>query len=109
MFPVRYELNFYTPEDGILHSDRCEDLKSYTFPISYELQGELSCSRATGSFHLPSKYDTEAEDDPSNQIFKFNEYYNRVRLTHEISCVFSVIVLTEFHNLTIFLSDSVFS
>jgi hypothetical protein len=27
---VRYELSFYIPEDGILHSHRREDLKSYT-------------------------------------------------------------------------------
>jgi hypothetical protein len=27
--PVRYELGFYTPEDGILHSHRRENLKSY--------------------------------------------------------------------------------
>jgi hypothetical protein len=29
MFPVRYELGFYIPQDGILPSDRREDLKSY--------------------------------------------------------------------------------
>jgi hypothetical protein len=27
--PVRYELGLYTPEDDILHSHRCENLKSY--------------------------------------------------------------------------------
>jgi hypothetical protein len=27
--PVRYELGFYTPEDGILHSHRRETLKPY--------------------------------------------------------------------------------
>jgi hypothetical protein len=27
--PVRYELGSYIPEDGILHSDRRETLKSY--------------------------------------------------------------------------------
>jgi hypothetical protein len=27
--PVRYELGFYIPEDAILHSHRCENLKSY--------------------------------------------------------------------------------
>jgi hypothetical protein len=26
---VRYELGFYIPEDGILHSDRRENLKVY--------------------------------------------------------------------------------
>jgi hypothetical protein len=28
--PVKYELGFYNPEDGILHSHRRENLKSYT-------------------------------------------------------------------------------
>jgi hypothetical protein len=28
MSPVRYDLGFYIPEDGILHSHRREDLKS---------------------------------------------------------------------------------
>jgi hypothetical protein len=27
--PVKYELRFYTPEDGILHSHRRENLSSY--------------------------------------------------------------------------------
>jgi hypothetical protein len=30
MFRVRYELGFYIPEGGILHSHRHENLKSYT-------------------------------------------------------------------------------
>jgi hypothetical protein len=29
VFPVRYELGFYIPEDDILHSHRRENLKSY--------------------------------------------------------------------------------
>jgi hypothetical protein len=50
VFPVRYELGFNFPEDDILHSDRCENLKSYialtgwtlwrrsnVFPVRYEL------------------------------------------------------------------------
>jgi hypothetical protein len=28
--PVKYELGFYIPEDGILHTHRRENLKSYT-------------------------------------------------------------------------------
>jgi hypothetical protein len=28
--PLKYELGFYIPEDGILHSHRRENLKSYT-------------------------------------------------------------------------------
>jgi hypothetical protein len=27
--PVKYDQEFYIPEDGILHSDRCKNLKSY--------------------------------------------------------------------------------
>jgi hypothetical protein len=50
VFPVRYELGFYIPEDGILYSLRCENLKCYialtdwalkrrrnVFPMRYEL------------------------------------------------------------------------
>jgi hypothetical protein len=29
MFPVRYKLGFYIPEDGILHSHRRENHQSY--------------------------------------------------------------------------------
>jgi hypothetical protein len=46
MFLARYELDFYGPEDGILHSHRRENLKSCielfcrrrkVFPVRYEL------------------------------------------------------------------------
>jgi hypothetical protein len=30
VLPVRYEVGFYIPEDGILRSHRRENLKSYT-------------------------------------------------------------------------------
>jgi hypothetical protein len=29
VFPVRYELGFYIPEDGIFHSHRRKNVKSY--------------------------------------------------------------------------------
>jgi hypothetical protein len=32
---VRYELGFYIPEDGILHSDRREHLKSCIFTLAW--------------------------------------------------------------------------
>jgi hypothetical protein len=48
--PVKYELGFYIPEEGILHSYRHENLKSYialtgwplqwrrnVFPVKYEM------------------------------------------------------------------------
>jgi hypothetical protein len=37
MFHVRYELCFYIPEDGILHSHRRENLKFYTVAIRIAL------------------------------------------------------------------------
>jgi hypothetical protein len=33
--PVKYELDFYIPEDDILHSDRRERLKSYTVKLAH--------------------------------------------------------------------------
>jgi hypothetical protein len=32
--PVKYELGFYIPEDGILHSHHCENLQPYLKIIS---------------------------------------------------------------------------
>jgi hypothetical protein len=29
VFPVKYELGFYIPDDGVLHSHRLENLNSY--------------------------------------------------------------------------------
>jgi hypothetical protein len=37
MSPVRYELDFYTPEDDILHSHRRENLKSYIVLTAWTL------------------------------------------------------------------------
>jgi hypothetical protein len=33
VFPVKDELGFYISEDDILHSNRCEDLRSYILVI----------------------------------------------------------------------------
>jgi hypothetical protein len=35
VFPVKYELGFHIPEDGILHSHRRENLKSYNSPAAH--------------------------------------------------------------------------
>jgi hypothetical protein len=40
MFPVRYGLGFYIPENGILHSHRSEHLKSYLYG-QFSLYSEL--------------------------------------------------------------------
>jgi hypothetical protein len=37
VFPVRYELGFYIPEDCIIHSHRPDNLKSYDIYTIYEL------------------------------------------------------------------------
>jgi hypothetical protein len=34
MFLVRYELGFYIPEDGVLHSHRLENLRSHMISLS---------------------------------------------------------------------------
>jgi hypothetical protein len=45
VFPVRYKLDFYIPKEGILHSHRRENLKSYkiysslfNYSPSYKIQ-----------------------------------------------------------------------
>jgi hypothetical protein len=40
--PVRYELDFYIPEDGILHSHRRENLKPYILIFMFLLTKNLS-------------------------------------------------------------------
>jgi hypothetical protein len=41
VFPVKYELGFYIPEDDILHSHRRENLKSYMSPFRPFLVGNM--------------------------------------------------------------------
>jgi hypothetical protein len=38
VFPVKYELDFYIPEDAILHSHRRGHLKSYTLYLPYDIR-----------------------------------------------------------------------
>jgi hypothetical protein len=45
--PVRYELGFYIPEDGTLHSHLRENLKSFILVFSLML-GEELCEQTTG-------------------------------------------------------------
>jgi hypothetical protein len=39
VFPVRYELGFYIPEDDILHSHRRENFKSYIALTGWTVAG----------------------------------------------------------------------
>jgi hypothetical protein len=41
MSPVRYELGFYIPEDGVPRSDRRENLKSYIVSAVYNSLRQL--------------------------------------------------------------------
>jgi hypothetical protein len=41
VFPVRYELGFCMPEDGILHSNRRGNLKSYYLRFQFAV---MSCA-----------------------------------------------------------------
>jgi hypothetical protein len=62
--PVSYELGFYIPEEGILHSHRRENLKSYILvltkflvfllQISRQISGYRLCSVTTAAFEIIS-------------------------------------------------------
>jgi hypothetical protein len=48
VFPLKYEPVFYIPEDGILHSHRCENLKSYIETTAFLKLGLISSSGERG-------------------------------------------------------------
>jgi hypothetical protein len=53
--PVRYELYFYIPEDGILHGHRRENLKSYMTLAAWALERRHNVSpvRYELGFYIP--------------------------------------------------------
>jgi hypothetical protein len=53
--PVKYELNFYIQKDGILHSHRHENLKSYISLTCWALQRRRNVSpvRYELGFYIP--------------------------------------------------------
>jgi hypothetical protein len=53
--PVRYELGFYIPKDGILHSHLRESLKSYTALTGWALYQRriVSAVRYELGFYIP--------------------------------------------------------
>jgi hypothetical protein len=55
MSPVKYELGSYIPEDGILHSHRRENLKSYTTLTGWALRerGNVSPVNYELGFYIP--------------------------------------------------------
>jgi hypothetical protein len=44
VFPLRYELGFYIPEEGILHCHRLENFKSYRALTGWSLQRRRNVS-----------------------------------------------------------------
>jgi hypothetical protein len=61
--PVKYELGSYIPEDDILHSDRRENLKSYS--LSQEDYTFKVCSRYIRTMKYRRMKRTEREADMS--------------------------------------------
>jgi hypothetical protein len=60
VFPVRYELGFYIAEDGILHSYRRENVKSYRHSCGHQLM------------HDTHAVDTKAHNDGAPSVSTFN-------------------------------------
>jgi hypothetical protein len=50
VFPVKYELVVYIPEEAILHSHRCENLKSYRAFISQKTTFFIVTTVKTSNF-----------------------------------------------------------
>jgi hypothetical protein len=53
MSPVKYELNFYIPEDGILHSHCHENLKSSIALTGWALKRYMSPVKYELNFYIP--------------------------------------------------------
>jgi hypothetical protein len=75
---VKYELGFYIPEDGILHSHRRENLKSYMLNL---ISPTLNVSMLYRPLHLqpwiPMSYLHECENMLSwvcRELYSLNSY-----------------------------------
>jgi hypothetical protein len=53
---VRYELGIYVPEDGILHSHRRENLKSYILNYHFRFKPFSFISSSLLSLSLPVRF-----------------------------------------------------
>jgi hypothetical protein len=56
--PVKYELGFYIPEDDILHSNRRENVKSYTEIVDFIVRNKI-CRRGLWDYDMPIGVPTE--------------------------------------------------
>jgi hypothetical protein len=67
--PVKYEQGFYIPEDGILHSHRRENLKSYMFVTAYGVFQPFFGIVMNNSTNAIKYYGRAALQDSSNLYF----------------------------------------
>jgi hypothetical protein len=56
MFPVRYELGLYIPEDGILHRHRCENHTVWIYVHINIMRDSKSCTVSERYFYEDGKY-----------------------------------------------------
>jgi hypothetical protein len=79
--PVRYELEFYIPEDDILHSHRRQNLKSYKGPLRFLLPPSRF-SGARANLHVV----TELAGTRSQSWFRHCGTYRTVAgsISHEV-------------------------
>jgi hypothetical protein len=81
MFPVRYELGFYIPEDDILHSHCRENPRSYivnyTFRFTVDFNGPSLILASTkqdqlGTIMVPSWYHHACGISPGTVVWAIN-------------------------------------
>jgi hypothetical protein len=65
---VKYELDFYIPEDDILHSPRRENLKSYIVPTA--LLPVLMLSATDTSLFQLQFHDSRDEESVKSDVWK---------------------------------------
>jgi hypothetical protein len=75
MSPVKHELRFYIPEDGILHSHRRENLKSYNFRVNMsenkEARNENKMTEGlSGHFRLPISSPAALANRPRVAVYR---------------------------------------
>jgi hypothetical protein len=63
MLPVRYEQCFHIPGDGILHSHRRENLKSYTFTAVIVCRGTVMWGQLLSNTKLNASLTRRVEPD----------------------------------------------
>jgi hypothetical protein len=78
--PVRYELGFYIPEDGILHSHRREIFKSYTCNVFGSI---LRLQEATANYDSISCY-------PETELMQSQMSHKTLALPIALQCILNL-------------------